>query len=172
MWRNVYELKRTLFSLLVSILKAVKCLMRWWFNGCWLWVFCFLFFSMPWKAKYLCCFFTRSSLLSPMVSSHGSSGYSTYCIMTASLSTEFANLDSYSVEIIQLSKSVIREVLFQSIDRLCMFKLFQTPWKRNYSLFEYRAATACMLQWEAELGLTAQKCVSLLKYELNICHEH
>lgn len=36
------NLKRTLFSLLVLTLKAVKCWMRWWFNGCSLRVFCFL----------------------------------------------------------------------------------------------------------------------------------
>lgn len=135
MWRNVYELKRTLFSLLVLILKAVKCLMRWWFNGCWLWVFCFLFFSMPWKAKYLCCFFTRSCLLSLVVSSHGSSGYSTYRIMRASPSTEFANLDSYSVEIINcpglLSEKSSSRV---SIDCVCL----------NYFKFLERETTACL----------------------------
>lgn len=136
------NLKRTLFSLLVLTLKAVKCWMRWWFNGCSLRMFCF--FSSPClERQNTYATFSRSSLLFLMVSSHGSSGRSTYCIMRDSLSTQFANLDSSIIPTEYESKSIVRQILFQNIDRLCMFKLFQTPWKRNYSLFEYRAATTC-----------------------------
>lgn len=137
------NLKRTLFSLLVLTLKAVKCWMRWWFNGCSLRVFCFFFSSPCLERQNTYATFSRSSLLFLMVSSHGSSGRSTYCIMRDSLSTQFANLDSSIIPTEYESKSIVRQILFQNIDRLCMFKLFQTPWKRNYSLFEYRAATTC-----------------------------
>lgn len=81
------NLKRTLFSLLVLTLKAVKCWMRWWFNGCSLRMFCF--FSSPClERQNTYATFSRSSLLFLMVSSHGSSGRSTYCIMRDSLSTQ------------------------------------------------------------------------------------
>lgn len=89
---------------------------------------CFVFFSsLCLERQNTYATFSRSSLLFLMVSSHGSSGRSTYCIMRDSLSTRFANLDSSIIPTEYESKSIVRQILFQNIDRLCMFKLFQTP---------------------------------------------
>lgn len=135
------NLKRTLFSLLVLTLKAVKCWMRWWFNGCSLRVF-FFFFSLSWKTKYLCYFFTEFSAFPDGVISWQLRTF--YILYYEGLPEHsIGNLDSSIIPTEHESKSIVRQVLFQNIDWLCMFKLFQTPWKRNYSLFKYRAATTC-----------------------------